>query len=229
MEIADKMRAHIKNGDEIMMVTMSSKGSGTFNAAQIAKAQLEDEFGYELPISIVDSMNFSIAYLHPVYDAVEMAKRGNSRREITDFLNADYPKQQLVIIMPDLTYLRRGGRINYTSAIIGGVIGIVPILHTNGGVLEPIGKERGMTRAVDSALRIIEEKCPSRRLRRVQLVQWNREEEAKIIEELIRARFVVEEFLPITNPEASVTAHAGVDFIGIAFAEADTDIGENHA
>ena len=220
MEIADKMRAHIENDDEIIMVTMSGKGSGTFNSAQIAKAQLEDELGRTLPISVVDSTTFSIAYLHPVYDAVEMAKYCHSRQEIVDFLNTAYAKQQIVIIMADLAYLRRGGRINYSSSVIGGVLGIVSILGVHDGMLEPIGKERGMTRAIDSILRIMEERCPSKKLRRVQLVHWNREEESKRIESLMKSRFTVEEFLPAVNPEASVTAHAGVDFLGISFTEA---------
>jgi len=229
IEIADKMRVHIESGNEIIMVTMSEKGSGTFNCAQLARAYLEEELERKLPISIVDSATFSIAYLHPIYDAVTMAGRGSSRREIVGFLNAAYAKQQLVTIMPDLTYLRRGGRLNYSSAMIGGVLGIVPILHVHGGVLEPIAKERGMTRAIGSVLHIIEGKCPSKELRRAQLVQWNREEETETIAKLVEARFEVEEFLPTVNPEASVTAHAGVDFLAIAFAEANTSAGEHHA
>ena len=86
-------------------------------------------------------------------------------------------------------------------------------LSENDGVLEPIDKERGMARA--------EEKFPSKKLRRVQIVQWNREEETKKIMDLVDNLFEVEEFLPSINPETSVTAHAGVDFLGIAFAEAN--------
>ena len=135
VEIADKIRVHIENGNEVIMVTTSSKGSGTFNSARLA---------------------------------------------------------------------------------------IVPILSVNDGMLEPIGKERGTRRAIEAIVRIMEERRPSKRLGRVQLVQCNREKEAGLIEGLIKDRFVVEELLPWTNPEASVTAHSGMDFIGIAFAEADS-------
>jgi len=112
VEIADKLRVHIEKGDEVIMVTMSSKGSGTYNSARLAIEQLEEEFGRELPISAVDSMNFSLAYLHPVYDAVEMAKGGKTRQEIVEFLCAAYAEQQLIVMMTDLSFLKRGGRIN---------------------------------------------------------------------------------------------------------------------
>jgi len=62
-------------------------------------------------------------------------------------------------------------------------------------------------------------KCPSKKLGRVQLLQCNRKDEAKIIENLVRNRFKIEEFLPVTSLEASVSAHSGMDFVGIAFAE----------
>jgi len=219
VEIADKMRVHIENDDEVIMITMSSRGSGTFNLARLAKEQLDDEYGRELPISVVDSMSFSLAYLHPVYDAIKMVKHGNPRTQIVDFLNAAYSKQQLVFMMTDLSYLKRGGRIKPGTAIIGELLGIVPILHVHEGLIEPIGKERGTKRSINLILNIIEDRCPSKKLSRVQLLQCNRKEEAKIIENLIKERFEVDELLPMTSPEASVSAHSGMDFVGIAFIE----------
>jgi len=224
-EIADKMRIHIENGDEVIMVTMSAAGSGTFNLIRLAKEQLEEEFGRELPISAVDSMNFSIAYLHPVYDAIKMAETGKSREEIVDALNSLYTRQQFLFMIMDLSFLKRSGRIKPGAAIIGGALNIVPILSVNDGLLEPIGKERGITRAIQSVLRMMEERCPSKKLRRVQIVQCNREKETEIVEGLIKERFEVEEFLPYTSPEASVTAHSGMDLMGVAFTESDSDGG----
>jgi len=220
-EIADKMRVHIENNDEVIMVTMSGKGSATFNVARLAKEQLEEEFEHELPISVVDSTNYSLAYLHPVYDAVKMAKSGKTRQEITDFLNESYKKQQLLLMITDLSYLKHGGRIKTSAALVGGVLGIVPILHVNEGLLEPVSKERGAKHAIKSILRIMEKKCPSKKLKRVQLMQCNRANEAREIEALVRERFKVLEFLPTISPEASVTAHTGMDFVGIAYAEMD--------
>lgn len=216
-EVANTIRPHIENGDEVIMVMMSKKGSSTFNYIHLAKKQLEEEFGRELPISAVDSMNYSLAYLHPVYDAVELANSGKTRQEIVDFLNKAYTKQQLMFMMTDLSYLKRGGRIKTGTAIVGEILGIVPILHVNDGLVEPIGKERGIKRAIESMLQIMKEKCPSKKIKRVQVTQCSREKEAKEIENLIKTNFEVEEFLPITSPEASITVHAGMDFIGIAY------------
>lgn len=216
-EMADKMRGHIEDGHEVVMVTMSSKGSGTFNVARLAKEQLEEEYRRELPINIVDSMNFSIAYLHPLYNAVEMAQNGHTCQEIVDYLDAAYKKRQLMFIMTDLEYLKRGGRIKPGAAIIGRVLGVIPILHVNEGMIEPIGKERGMKKTIDSLMNIIEEKCPSKKLGSVRLLQCNRQKEAEMIEDMIKQRFEVKEILPTTSSEASVAAHSGFDLIGITF------------
>ena len=225
VEIADKIRNHIENGDEVIVVTMSGVVSGTFNLIRLAKEQLEEEFGRELPISAVDSMNFSIAYLHPVYDAVKMANNGRPRQEIVAALNIAYAKQHFLIMMMDISFLKRGGRIKPGTAFIGGALGIVPILDVKDGLLEPVRKERGTTRAIESILHIMEQRCPSKKLRRVQLVQCSREMETKVFESLIKERFEVEEFLPLTSPEASVTAHSGMDLIGVAFTESENNGG----
>ncbi|MCL2079547.1 MAG: DegV family protein [Oscillospiraceae bacterium] len=73
-EIADKMRVHIENGDEVIMIAMSSKESGTFNVARLAKKQFDDEYGYELPISVVDSLNFTL------FDARNIVTKQSSQR-----------------------------------------------------------------------------------------------------------------------------------------------------
>ena len=119
--------------------------------------------------------------------------------------------------MPDLSYLKRGGRIKTSTAIIGELLGIVPILHINDGLVEPLGKERGINKAIDKMLAIMKEKCPSRKLKRIQLIQCSREKEAQKIESLVKENFDVKEILPMTSPEASITVHAGMDFVGIIY------------
>jgi DegV family protein with EDD domain len=219
VEIADKMRIHIENGDELVFVAMSSKGSGTFNIAHIAKDHLEEQYGCSLPIGIVDSLNFSLGYLHPIYDAVEMSLNGKNYKEIVDFLNIAYSKQQFIVMITDLSYLKNGGRIKPSAALVGGILGITPILHVKDGVVEVLCKKRGTTKAIGAITQFIEEKCNSKNIRRAQLLQCNREKEAIEIEDLIKNSFEVKEFLPTTRPEASVTAHIGMDFVGIAFVE----------
>jgi DegV family protein with EDD domain len=217
-EIADKMRNHIDNGDEVIMVTMTCKSSNTYQNAVQAKLQLEEEKGCELPISVVDSHTYSLCYLHPVFDALALAAKGAERTQIVDLLVESCDKQQCIFMLPDLSYLRRGGHILAGTALIGGIMGIIPILTVQDGLIRQVTNTRGLKNASNKMISLIKQSCPSRKLKRVQILQCGREKECKRIEERMKAEFQIKEFLPTISPEASVSAHAGVDFAGIVYA-----------
>jgi len=219
--IKDKFKKHLAEGNEILMVPLSSKGSGTFNSARIAKAELEEETGKELPISLIDSESFSLGILHPIYDAIDMIKEGKTREEIVAMLEESYKKQKLIFMMSDLSYLKRGGRIRATSAVIGSILGIIPILHINNGLVEAIGKERGKKRAMEALLKIMEKDCPSKKIKRVGILQRNNDDTSEAFKKLILERFEIEDFRPDAHPQATISTHAGSDFLAITYVAED--------
>jgi DegV family protein with EDD domain len=217
-EIADRMRNHIDSGNEVIMVTMTIVSSETYQNALLAKEQLEKEKGCELPISVVDSHTFSLVYLNPVFDALALADTGASRMEVVDLLVSECEKHHCIFMLPDLSYLRRGGHILAGTALIGGIMGIIPILTVQDGIIRQITNTRGLKNTSNKMISLIKQDCPSRKLRRVQILQIGREKECRRMEEMMKEEFQIKEFLPTISPEASVIAHTGFDFAGIVYA-----------
>ena len=129
--------------DDIVCITVSSKLSGTYQSAVIAKAETERDNVY-----LVDSCNVTIGAAILVENAVKMAENGVSAADIAAKLNEIAPKIELYAVVDTLKYLVRGGRLGKASGAIGTVLGIKPVLRVRDGNIESVGKERGMAKAM---------------------------------------------------------------------------------
>ncbi len=123
-------------GDEVIAITVSSELSGTY---QSASAVAEGRKG----VSVIDSQQVAGAQKLLVLRALQLILLGLPREEIVKELEEE--KQRIVIYaaIDTLDYLLKGGRISKTSALIGGVVGIKPILTLEEGKLISIGKAHG--------------------------------------------------------------------------------------
>lgn len=126
-ELWDKL---LKEYDELVYIPMSSGLSATCeNAKEYAKK-------YSGKVYVVDNLRISITQKESVYEAVEMLKRGKTAQEIKDYLEYSKNKQSIYITMGLLKYLKRGGRISPTAALIGDILGVKPILYSRGEKFE---------------------------------------------------------------------------------------------
>ncbi|MCL2474717.1 MAG: DegV family protein [Chloroflexi bacterium] len=137
-----------KNGDSVIIITISSKLSGTVLAAHVAK----ENCGYA-DIFIIDSLGAVISQRILVEYAVTLRDRGLSASEIYDKVMEARLRVRLWAFVDTLEYLHKGGRLSKSAAFVGGVLNIKPIIHFSDGALAMTEKARG----VKSALRIIME------------------------------------------------------------------------
>ena len=93
-----------------------------------------------------------------VWYAAKKKAEGKSIDEVADWVREMAPHQDHWFTVYDLNHLRRGGRLNATSAIVGTVLAIKPILHTDAeGKLTPVSKARGMRAALDGLVKKMDE------------------------------------------------------------------------
>lgn len=137
-------------GEEAIVITMSGALSGTYQSAVIA-AEGNDN------VSVIDSRQVAAAEKILVQRGLELIAQGLSRAEIVNALEAEKEKIAIFASVDTLEYLLRGGRISKTSALVGGIIGIKPILTLQEGKLIPIGKARGSKQSHLFLTRKIEE------------------------------------------------------------------------
>lgn len=138
-EFAALFEEAVKAGDEVVVITISSGLSGTYQSAMIAAAEYPDK------VFLVDSLSATAGEQVLIAHAVALRDSGKSAAEICAELNELRKKARLFVRVQTLEYLKRGGRISKTTAFVGGMLHFMPVLTLNGeGKLETVGKARGI-------------------------------------------------------------------------------------
>lgn len=138
-EFAALFDAAVSGGDDVVAITISGGLSGTYQSAMIAAADYPDR------VYVVDSLNATAGAQVLIQYAMRLKDEGKSAKEIFDALEELKKRVRLFVRLETLEYLKRGGRISKTSAVVGGILHIKPILTLNGeGKLETVGKARGI-------------------------------------------------------------------------------------
>ena len=153
----DAMREVLRSGRDVLCVSFSSALSTTYQSACIAAEELRQEFP-DGRIIVIDSLAASRGQGMLVWYAAKKKAEGKSIDEVADWVREMAPHQDHWFTVYDLNHLRRGGRLNATSAIVGTVLSIKPILHTDAeGKLTPVSKARGMRAALDGLVKKMDE------------------------------------------------------------------------
>lgn len=134
----------VEAGDEIVVVCISSKLSGTFNSARNAMLAMPDA-----PISVADTLSASIGEGLIVVAAARMAQAGKSREAIVARVEELAAKTLLVLTLDTLEYLRKGGRIGGAQAFLGGLLRVKPVIFIKDGKLEPGERARSRRKAIE--------------------------------------------------------------------------------
>lgn len=125
-----------ENGDSAVVITISSKLSGTYQSAVIAAEDFDN-------IYIVDSGSAAIGSGILAERALKLADDGMNPREIAELLNEEKEKIVIIALFDTLEYLKKGGRISKTAAFAGSVLNIKPVLSVIDGEITVLGKARG--------------------------------------------------------------------------------------
>ncbi|MBO5257951.1 MAG: DegV family protein [Clostridia bacterium] len=138
-EFAAMYEEAVNAGGDVIVITISSGLSGTYQSAVIAAAD------YPGRVYVIDSLSATAGEQVLIEQAIRLRDAGKSAADIFAELDEMRKKARLFVRLETLEYLKRGGRISKTSAAVGGLLNIKPILTLNGeGKLETVGKARGI-------------------------------------------------------------------------------------
>jgi DegV family protein with EDD domain len=135
---------------EIVVITLSSKLSGTFQSAEIAK----EESGRQ-DIYLIDSGTITVGMAMLVKLAVKMRDEGKSGSEIASQVREYAKRTRIYAVMDTLLYLVKGGRLSGVQGALGSVFSLKPILTIVDGSLSTLAKARGMDKGLQTMLDFI--------------------------------------------------------------------------
>ncbi len=134
----------LEDGDEAIVITISSNASGTMQSANIAKNELETD-----KITIIDSNSLCLGHSYIAILAAQMIEKGYTREEVEkEIVPYTNNKVEHLFCVNTLEYLVKGGRIKAYKAFFANVLNIKPILTVHDGITKPIGKVRSKKRII---------------------------------------------------------------------------------
>ena len=120
----------LESGRDILCIPMSSCISGTYNSAVLAQAELRERFP-DRKVEVVDSISACLGQGLLVYLTAQFAKEGHSLEETTAFVEETKMRINHVFTVDDLNFLKRGGRLSGSSALLGSLLHIKPVMYIN--------------------------------------------------------------------------------------------------
>lgn len=143
-----------QEGSDVLYIAFSSVLSGTYQSAVMAREIVLEDFP-EAVIEIIDTKAASMGEGYLVMQAVTLRDSGASIEEVKARILDIAPRLRTLFLVDDLDHLMRGGRISKTSALIGGLVNIKPIINLKAdGRLATLAKVRGKKKAQAEFIRL---------------------------------------------------------------------------
>lgn len=147
LQFVEEFKAAFDEGcSDVILVTINSKGSNTFSAANMGKDMFFDEYPEakdKINIYVIDSLNYTLAYGYPVIEAAKKAKKGVSAKEIAAYLNDWFCSTEIYFAPYTLEFVKKSGRVSCAAAFVGELIGLRPIISIIDGETKIVEKVRG--------------------------------------------------------------------------------------
>lgn len=206
----------LENGEDVLVLAFSSGLSGTCQNIILAAEDYREMFP-ERKIIVVDTLCASMGQGMAVHYAWKLKEEGKSMEEVAQWLEENKKHICHIFTIDDLFFLKRGGRLSGTSAIVGSLLGIKPLLHTaDDGKLYVTGKVRGRAATLEHLINSVGEKGIDVENQDIFIVHGDCENEAIKIGEEVKKRYNVKNIV-YNMLDPVIAAHAGPGTLAIFF------------
>lgn len=207
---------HVKANKSIVYISFSSALSGTYSSSLMARNEVLEKYPYA-DITIIDSKSASGGHGLLVYLAAKKKQEGTSKEELVNWLEENHLKVNNYFFVEDLNHLRRGGRISSTSAIVGGMLNIKPVLHVNEeGKLISFAKAKGRKKTIKHLFEDVERKIVNPESQTVILTHADCLEDAEIFALSLKESLKVKDII-INYIGCAIGSHTGAGAMAVFF------------
>lgn len=216
--IEEKFTSYVKDGKDILHISFSSALSGGFGNVAMVSKQIMEEFT-DAEIVVIDTLTASLGEGILIMKAVQMKKEGKSLQETAKAVKELAPHVCALFTVDDLNYLYRGGRLSKTSAMVGTLVNLKPILRVNEeGKLVALSKTRGRNKSLQAIANHMDELLGNFRDKQIVigLIHGDCEEDALYLKKLVEEKYGYHDFL-IQPIGPSIGAHSGPRTAGLIF------------
>lgn len=212
----EALESFAKEGKDILYIGFSSGLSGSYNSVRMAAEDLKEEYP-DINIITIDSLCACMGEGLLLYKALELKEHGMSMEEIAKWVEANKLHICHNVTVDDLNHLHRGGRISKTTAVVGSMIKIKPIIHmSDEGKLVVIGKERGRKKSLVSIVDRMEKQMQGYDNDIVMITHGDCIEDAEFVKKQVEERFGIHNVM-INGIGSVIGSHTCAGVVAVFF------------
>lgn len=208
----------LESGKDIVYLGFSSGLSGSYNSGCMARDELAEQYP-DRKIYCVDTKAAAGGYTLLVCRAVERRDAGASAQELAEWAEQNSPHMVHWVTVDSLFHLMRGGRISKTSAVVGSLVGIKPVIAvTESGRLKAVHKVRGRRQSLAYLAKMAKEQMVKSEFDKLFISHGDCEEDAEYLRSLlVKELGVPEEKVEVHVLDMVIGAHTGPGVVTVFF------------
>jgi DegV family protein with EDD domain len=204
--------------EEIVSIHMSSKASGAYQAACIAKSMLEEQKP-GLRVEVIDTRTAALCQGWMAIEAARAALSGLKLNEVVAKVKGMIPVTHMLQTADTLKYLYMGGRIGKAKHLVGSLLNIKPLIGMENGEIVPLGVARSRAQAYQAMVDKVEEVMGKSKIK-IAYVHAGAKQEVEKIRAMVETRLnAVESFMAELSPALAV--HTGPGTAGLCYFPAE--------
>ena len=211
----------LKTGKDVILITISSGLSGTYNQAVEAQKTLAKKFP-KRKIHILDSANASLGEGLLAIKVADLRDMGESVDTCAEWVKQNAYKMNSYFTVDDLKYLRKGGRISRTLAFAGTILNIKPLLTADGSAnakMSFFGKVKGRKKAITAMVEAFDEHVVRPEAQTIAIAHADCEEDALELAAILKEHGAGE--IMINYYDICSGAHVGPGTLALFFMGSD--------
>ena len=208
VQYMEALELYLQEGLDVLLMAFSSGLSTTYNSARLAAEELAEKYP-ERTIRVVDTLCASLGQGLLVTLAARLRALGKKLEEVCDWVEQNKLRLCHQFTVDDLHFLKRGGRVSATTAVIGTMLSIKPILHVDDeGHLIKIGTARGRLASLKALVDNMEKAFAGDKDQTVFISHGDCIEDARTVADMVRERFGIED-IHFNHIGPVIGAHSG--------------------
>lgn len=213
-EAKKALEPFLKEGKDVLHLAFSSGLSGTCNSMKLAAEELMEEYP-DRKVIVVDTLCACMGEALLLYYVLKRKSEGMTIEEAAEW--AEEHKLNIChnVTIDDLHHLQRGGRVSKTTAVLGSMVQIKPMIHMdNEGKLQVIGKERGRKKSLQKIVEMAVEQYRGWENDIIMITHGDCLEDAEYVAELVRKKMGITNIL-INNIGTVIGSHTGPGVVAV--------------
>lgn len=222
-QFEEAFRKALEAGHDVLYYSLSKNISGTYNAARLAKDDLQLEFP-DRKIILIDSLNASLAQGIMAIYAVEMGREGKTIEEAAEYTESIVGRMNGLFTVDDLKYLARTGRLSNFKAGMGNILSLKPILKGNkDGFIVQCSTVKGRKKSLGTLIDLVCNNIENPEEQIIGIAHADCYEESLFVIDEILKRVKVRRVINTTY-DYCTGSHVGPDTIALFFMAKDREL-----